>query len=437
MPEIVLKLGDTVLQTVVFDKDIMSIGRSRDNDVVVENLSVSRNHARIRRQGGKYILTDLNSANGTYVNGVRVSKTEIVDDDVISIGKHKMQFVNKVMSDEEIIVDAFGADRTMLVDRAPTAQLCITEGKLKGKEFTITKFETSVGKASNNDVVIGDDWFLSKKQAVIVRKASDYEIQDLGGFRKTKVNGTALTEPRVLKSGDIIEFGSTRCMFQFSGEFAQTPTGRVPQEMALEDSIFSSGISYAQTEQAVSLEPEEGEESDAALPLAEEILVAASDAHAEVKRDREGVSTKPDDEVEAAAEPASVDLSSSTEESVSIEGLTEEMPKAPEPVAAEKPQLSGRKKRRGRDREKSFESSQRFSNNPLGQESLAAPESADEGGAEEIAAVAIQNPPGEPAVASSIDEVALWENALNNKSPIIRKQAAKMLKKLTGKDYAI
>src|SRR5436309_3057222 len=101
MPEIVLKLGDTVLQTIVFDKDIMSVGRSRDNDVVVENLSVSRNHARIRRQNGKYVLTDLNSANGTYVNGVRVSKTEIVDDDVISIGKHRMQFVNKVMSDEE------------------------------------------------------------------------------------------------------------------------------------------------------------------------------------------------------------------------------------------------------------------------------------------------------------------------------------------------
>src|SRR5688572_16953798 len=112
MPELVLKLGDNVIQTYVFDKDVMSIGRSRDNDVVVENLSVSRNHARIRRQTGKYVLTDLNSANGTYVNGVRVSKTEIVDNDVISIGKHKLQFANMVVAEEQLIADNFGADRT-------------------------------------------------------------------------------------------------------------------------------------------------------------------------------------------------------------------------------------------------------------------------------------------------------------------------------------
>src|SRR5688572_25640167 len=107
MPELVLKLGDSVLQNFVFDKDVMSIGRSRDNDIVVENLSVSRNHARIRRQAGKYILTDLNSANGTYVNGVRVSKTEIVNDDVIAIGKHKLHFADEQVDEEKLIADAF------------------------------------------------------------------------------------------------------------------------------------------------------------------------------------------------------------------------------------------------------------------------------------------------------------------------------------------
>src|SRR6478609_6414628 len=179
MPELVLKLGDNVLQNYVFDKDVMSIGRSRDNDIVVENLSVSRNHARIRRQNGKYILTDLNSANGTYVNGVKVSKTEIVNDDVISVGKHRLHFADQPVNEDKMIAEAFGADRTVVVDRVAAPVLCISDGKLKGQEFQITKFETSIGKAPSNDVVLGDDWFLAKKQAIIIRRGNhEYEIHD-------------------------------------------------------------------------------------------------------------------------------------------------------------------------------------------------------------------------------------------------------------------
>ncbi|MCD6385058.1 FHA domain-containing protein, partial [Candidatus Sumerlaeota bacterium] len=90
MTEIIVKLGDNVVHKYFFDKDILNIGRARDNDIVIENLAVSRNHARIRRVEGKYILTDLNSANGTFVNGVRITKTEIMHNDVITIGKHNL-----------------------------------------------------------------------------------------------------------------------------------------------------------------------------------------------------------------------------------------------------------------------------------------------------------------------------------------------------------
>src|SRR5690606_26210757 len=95
MAEVIVKLGDTIVQRYRIEKDVVSIGRARDNDIVVENLSVSRAHSRIRFQDGKYILTDLNSANGSFVNGVKVSKTELADEDIISIGKHKLYFFNR------------------------------------------------------------------------------------------------------------------------------------------------------------------------------------------------------------------------------------------------------------------------------------------------------------------------------------------------------
>jgi pSer/pThr/pTyr-binding forkhead associated (FHA) protein len=433
MPELILKLGDSIIQTFVFDKDIMSVGRSRDNDVVIENLSVSRNHARIRRQTGKYILTDLNSANGTFVNGVRVSKTEIVHDDVITIGKHKLVFSNKALSEEQAVCDALAADRTMMMEKSPVGVLCIMSGKNKGKEFHLTKFETTVGKAQSNDVVLSDEWFISRKQAVIRRRGNDFELQDLGTFRRTKVNNKALSEPVPLSANDIIEFGNTRCVFQYTHEAAEPqPSGRMPQELGLEDSIFSSAV-------------EPGPYAPPGGVPEEPVAPAASFTPA--------VDTHPEPVVEEVA--YNVEL----EEAPVLEVPVSEAP-APEPVASVPSGRSGKKKKRGRGADFSTE---RFGRGEVAQAKIADVETAKpapeepqvvEGDldeevqdrvADESPAVAEEKPREEiarfEAVVSAArtgevgSEVALWEGALNNKSPVIRKHAAQILKKLTGKDY--
>ncbi|MGI8907655.1 MAG: FHA domain-containing protein [Candidatus Sumerlaeaceae bacterium] len=520
MPELVLKLGDNVLQTYVFDKDVMSIGRSRDNDVVVENLSVSRNHARVRRQNGKYILTDLNSANGTYVNGVRVSKTEIVNDDVISIGKHKLHFADQVVDEDKMIADAFGADRTVVVERVPVPVLCVSDGKLKGQEFQVTKFETSIGKSPSNDIVINDDWFLAKKQAVIIRRGnSDYEIHCMGGFKRTKVNGVQITEPKVLQAGDVLEFGNTRCIYQYSGEMA-IPSGRVPQEMALEDSIFSSGISYSDESaplekgvetpfMAQSEEDSKLYESFEAEPvfdtgeMAREAIAADEVARAEARQSAQPVyseaaaygngnheptarvSPEPEslDSLEDLEDVLSLDSDFPSSQSTFAEAQVLEAAEEPAPVyagveheeaeanvdqpvsevfhAAQPPPVvpltpaapahetpveamvsvsggrSNRKKKRDRDRQPAEPESGSISagepqrpnfDERVGESgNVSSPES-DIKPADSVARAATGN---------QESEIALWEAALTNRSEVIRRQAAKMLKKLTGKDYEV
>ncbi len=435
MPELVLKLGDEVIEKFVFDKDIVSIGRARDNDVVVENLSVSRNHARIRRQGGKFILTDLNSANGTYVNGVKITKTEIVDSDVVSVGKHKILFVNRPVSDDDLIVEALGTDRTMVVDRAVTGMLCVTEGKLKGKEFPLTKFETTVGKASANDIVLSDDWFLSKKQAVIVRRDNRFEIRDLGGFRKTKVNGTPLNEAVELKPGDVIEFGNTRCMFQLGGENASIPAGaRIPREMGLEDSVYASVSDFNEQMELLARKPERPEPPRRQLTPTEQ--VAPENNPNSAKAD------------EAPATPDSAD-----------ERAESPTPAAVKPSA---PEAGGGGKRRKREKEREPKpdyTTQSFATEEkpaadlppaaLPSDMLPALEIPGIDGAAkpEDEAPPVERPESAPeavpvAVAAAKPtgdlekEIALWEAALQNRSPVIRKQAAAMLKKITGKDHA-
>ncbi|MBI5956234.1 MAG: DUF3662 and FHA domain-containing protein [Chloroflexi bacterium] len=74
------------------DKASVSLGRSLDNDVVLEDSRVSRHHARVRREGKGFVLEDLGSANGTWVNGKAVTRGRVADGDVLSLGGLELVF---------------------------------------------------------------------------------------------------------------------------------------------------------------------------------------------------------------------------------------------------------------------------------------------------------------------------------------------------------
>ena len=65
---------------------VVTIGRAPENDVVLGDLLVSRRHATLRRSGNQWELVDHNSANGTYVNGNRITSAVLGPDDVVGIG---------------------------------------------------------------------------------------------------------------------------------------------------------------------------------------------------------------------------------------------------------------------------------------------------------------------------------------------------------------
>lgn len=74
----------------------LTMGRSLNNDVVIENPYISKNHLEIYKEGSKYTLRDLNSANGTFINGKKLlGETELKDGDIINIGNIKFEFKNR------------------------------------------------------------------------------------------------------------------------------------------------------------------------------------------------------------------------------------------------------------------------------------------------------------------------------------------------------
>ncbi len=138
---------DGTVQTHVFDKDVVTIGAMGDNDIALEDDTVSRNHCKIWHEGEHYMIADLNSTNGTFVNRVRIREAFLRPDCSITLGKTEMRFapvderVRIVPSDKQRFGEIIGRNAkirelyTILEKIAPTDATVIIEGETgTGKE---------------------------------------------------------------------------------------------------------------------------------------------------------------------------------------------------------------------------------------------------------------------------------------------------------------
>ena len=91
MLTILLKFKNSEIKTVETDKGEITIGRNPGNDIHIDNLGVSKQHAKISKQDGAYVIEDLNSTNGTFINNKRIAKAILNDNDEVHIGKHSLK----------------------------------------------------------------------------------------------------------------------------------------------------------------------------------------------------------------------------------------------------------------------------------------------------------------------------------------------------------
>jgi pSer/pThr/pTyr-binding forkhead associated (FHA) protein len=89
---LVVKRGANAGSTFLIDKDVTTAGRHPESDIFLDDVTVSRRHAEVRRSEGRFVVRDLGSLNGTYVNRERVDETELASGDELQIGKFKLVF---------------------------------------------------------------------------------------------------------------------------------------------------------------------------------------------------------------------------------------------------------------------------------------------------------------------------------------------------------
>jgi pSer/pThr/pTyr-binding forkhead associated (FHA) protein len=223
---LVLTLNQSVLGEFPLEKERLLIGRKPENDIQVYNLAVSGQHAAIITILNDSFLEDLDSTNGTFVNGKLVKKHALKHGDVITIGKHELKYVN-----DEATTDDQDFEKTMIIrpgmashaaaaakaeETAPpppagaTSQIADGEmplGKIQvlsgpgaGKELELKKALITLGRPG-------------VQVAVITRRPQGYFITHVEG-KHPLVNGDTIgAQAHALKDHDVVELAGVKMEF--------------------------------------------------------------------------------------------------------------------------------------------------------------------------------------------------------------------------------
>ena len=217
MGKLVVSLDGVVIKEVQITKDKTTLGRRPYNDIVIDNLAVSGEHAVLQMVGADVFIEDLNSTNGTYINGKAVKKQLLTHNDTVEIGKYKIKFMVEDGTDYEKTMimkpgarapapgaqpSGFGGSGFGSLGASTTpASIRVLNGAAAGREVVLTKVVTTVGKPG-------------VQVASITKRPGGYVLAHVEGALQPTVNGNPLVGETVsLKNGDVIELAGTQMQF--------------------------------------------------------------------------------------------------------------------------------------------------------------------------------------------------------------------------------
>jgi pSer/pThr/pTyr-binding forkhead associated (FHA) protein len=228
MGKLVVSLDGVVIKEVQITKDKTTLGRRPYNDIVIDNLAVSGEHAVLQMVGSDVFIEDLNSTNGTYINGKAIKKQLLTHNDTVEIGKYKIKYLvdesneyekTMIMRPGASVPPGLGAPNPAAsghpayansnfggLGAAPPApvqpaSIKVLNGAAAGREVALTKVVTTVGKPG-------------VQVASITRRPNGYAFAHVEGTSRPSVNGVTLVGDSVpLRNGDVIELAGTQMQF--------------------------------------------------------------------------------------------------------------------------------------------------------------------------------------------------------------------------------
>jgi pSer/pThr/pTyr-binding forkhead associated (FHA) protein len=250
-PVLVLRFKDREVGRWEMDRAALRIGRTPDNDIVIDNLAVSRLHALIEEEKGEHYVKDCDSLNGTEVNGERIKRCRLRDGDEITIAKHTILFRSQTGHAVIEPEATAGFDQTMIFSRSAVTPGPLTppagspravpapgaarERSRENVDSTVAvavrrvprlvardEFGERVIEVSERGVLIGSDenadiridgMFVAAQHAHIVAESGHVVLHKLAGLRPVKVGGKSVRDSVELKDNDEIQIGHESFVF--------------------------------------------------------------------------------------------------------------------------------------------------------------------------------------------------------------------------------
>lgn len=231
MAKLIYSLNGSFLGEFSLDKDHFTIGRRSSNDIHIDNLVISGEHAAIKIIGKDAFLEDMGSTNGTFVNGKQIQQHILQHDDVIQLGKYQLRYVadeavpaGAPKKPEKIKTGSLAAkpaDAPVMQkpnpqpkaksqptrqgngsDKSPSsARVKVLTGAGKGKELLLNKTVTTLGKPG-------------VQVAVITKRSQGYFITHVEGQSHPLVNGKPIgVQAHALHNHDVIELADSKMEF--------------------------------------------------------------------------------------------------------------------------------------------------------------------------------------------------------------------------------
>lgn len=218
--KLLVKLQGQGSRTIDLTGDSFAIGRKSDNDLAIDDHTVSSHHARIVRVQSVFFVEDLKSTNGTVLNGKPVERAQLHDADVITIGQHRIIFQDCTPTPATTISpDQTELDQTMAISgknlrtgQTATARVLVTGGKTVQLEYQLTKPASLIGSQKGAAIQL-TGWFAPKSAALISNRSGVYSISPSQGAKKVQVNGKEVVGQQQLHNGDMIEVAGVSMTF--------------------------------------------------------------------------------------------------------------------------------------------------------------------------------------------------------------------------------
>ena len=216
MPRMIVSIDSVVIKEVKLTKERTTLGRRPYNDIVIDNLAVSGEHAVIHMTDDGVEIEDLGSTNGTYVNAKAVTRQELRNGDIVEVGKYKIRFLQEAEGEnfeKTMLVKPGMVSPSMVAPRAAAAAtpqaavplsavIRVMSGAAAGREVALLKVVTTIGKPG---VAV----------ASITKRHQGHVLAHVEGPDRPLLNGTPMGEaPVSLKHGDRITLAGTEMQFE-------------------------------------------------------------------------------------------------------------------------------------------------------------------------------------------------------------------------------